>query len=76
MATARQKGRGYEIRVSMGCDMNGKKIVKSKTWIPPKNLTPKQLEKEIERQKVLFEEEVKTGACPNSNIKFEPYSKR
>lgn len=51
MATARQKGRGYEIRVSMGCDMNGKKIVKSKTWIPPKNLTPKQLEKEIERQK-------------------------
>ena len=76
MATARQKGRGYEIRVSMGCDMNGKKIVKSKTWIPTNNLTPKQLEKEIERQKVLFEEEVKTGACPNSNIKFEPYSKR
>lgn len=34
MATARPKGRGYEIRVSMGTDMRGKKIVKSKTWIP------------------------------------------
>lgn len=51
MATARQKGRGYEIRVSMGCDMNGKKIVKSKTWIPPKNLTPKQLEKRLNGKK-------------------------
>lgn len=74
MATARPKGRGYEIRVSMGCDMNGKKIVKSKTWVPDKKYTPKQLEKEIERQKMLFEEEVKTGNCANSNIKFQPYS--
>lgn len=74
MATARRKGRGYEIRVSMGCDMNGRKIVRQKTWIPPTNLTPKQLEKELERQKILFEEEVKTGNCPNSNIKFQPYS--
>ena len=38
MASARQKGRGYEIRVSMGCDMNGKKIVKYKTWVPDKKL--------------------------------------
>lgn len=74
MATARRKGRGYEIRVSMGCDINGRKIVKSKTWVPDKKYTPKQLEKEIERQKMLFEEEVKTGNCPNSNIKFQPYS--
>ena len=76
MATARPKGRGYEIRVSMGTDMRGKKIVKSKTWIPPKNLTQKQLEKELERQKILFEEEVKLGVCPNSNLKFEPYSEK
>ncbi|MBQ7505236.1 MAG: site-specific integrase [Ruminococcus sp.] len=74
MATARIKGRGYEIRVSMGYDMNGKKITKSKTWIPPRNLTQKQLTKELERQKVLFEEEVKTGNCPTSNMKFKEYS--
>lgn len=74
MATARPKGRGYEIRVSMGYDMNGKKITKSKTWVPPKNLTQKQLAKELERQKVLFEEEVKTGNCPTSNMRFKDYS--
>lgn len=51
----------------MGCDMNGKKIVKSKTWVPEKYI-PRQLEKEVERQKMLFEEEVKTGNRANSNI--------
>lgn len=74
MATARAKGRGYEIRVSMGYDMNGTKITKSKTWIPPKQFTPKQLEKELERQKFLFEEEVKTGNCPTSNMRFKMYA--
>ena len=51
----------------MGCDMNGKKIVKSKTWVPEKYI-PRQLEKEVERQKMLFEEEVKTGNRAYSNI--------
>ena len=73
MATARPKGRGYEIRVSMGYDMNGRKIVKSKIWIPPKNLTPKQLQKALEREKVLYEEQVKTGANPDCNIKFAQF---
>ena len=73
MATARPKGRGYEIRVSMGYDMNGRKIVKSKTWIPPKNLTSKQLQKALEREKVLFEEQVKMGNNPDSNIRFAQF---
>ena len=74
MASARRKGRGYEIRVSMGYDVNGKRIVQSKIWIPPKNMTEKQLQKELERQKILYEEEVKLGNCPTSNIKFKAYS--
>ncbi|MED9969321.1 MAG: tyrosine-type recombinase/integrase [Ruminococcus sp.] len=76
MATARPKGNGYEIRVSMGCDMNGKRLMKSKIWKPDKAYSPKQLEKELERQKVLFEEEVKTGNVPTSNIRFKQYSDR
>ena len=52
MATARPKGNGYEIRVSMGCDMNGKRLMKSRIWKPDKVLSPKQLERELERQKV------------------------
>lgn len=76
MATARRKGRGYEIRVSCGVDINGKRLGKSKTWIPDEGLTPRQIEKELERQKVLFEEEVKNGICPDDKIKFVDFSKR
>lgn len=76
MATARKKGRGYEIRVSCGTDINGKKLGKSRTWIPESNMTPRQIEKELERQKVLFEEEVKNGVCPDNRIRFVDFSKR
>ena len=76
MATARQKGRGYEIRVYCGIDINGKRLGKSKTWIPEQGMTPKQIEKELERQKILFEEEVKNGTCPDDKIKFVDFSKR
>lgn len=76
MATARKKGRGYEIRVSCGIDINGKKLGKSKTWIPDEGMTQKQIEKELARQKVLFEEEVKNGICPDNKIRFVDFSKR
>ena len=48
-------------RVSCGYDTNGKQIVRQKTWTPDKNMTPKQIEKEVNRQAVLFEEECKNG---------------
>lgn len=76
MATARKKGRGYEIRVSCGTDVNGKRLGKSKIWIPEPNMTSRQIEKELERQKVLFEEEVKNGVSPDNKIKFVDFSKR
>ena len=76
MATARAKGKGYEIRVYCGLDINGKRIEKSRTWVPESKMTKKQIEKELERQKVLFEEEVKYGICPDDGIKFYDFSKR
>ena len=76
MATARKKGRGYEIRVSCGIDINGKKLGKSKTWIPEDGMTQRQIEKELERQKILFEEEVKTGISPDNKMRFYDFSKR
>ncbi len=74
MATARKRGKGFEIRVHCGFDTNGRKISKSKTWVPDRNYTPKQLEKELERQKIIFEDEVKYGKCSNGNIKFQTFS--
>jgi len=74
MATARKKGRGFEIRVHCGYDTNGRKISKSKIWVPDRNYTPKQLEKELERQKIIFEDEVKYGKCSNGNVKFQTFA--
>ncbi len=76
MATARKKGRGYEIRVYCGVDINGKRLDKSRTWIPDSGMTTRQIEKELERQKILFEEEVRNGICPDDRIKFADFSKR
>lgn len=74
MATARKKGKGFEIRVYCGLDSNYKRIDKSKMWIPADNMTPKQIEKELERQKILFEEEVKTGRCYDNSMRFREFS--
>ncbi len=75
MATARKKGNGYEIRVYCGLDSNYKRIDKSKMWIPDSSMTAKQIEKELDRQKILFEEEVKSGRSYNCNMRFNEFSK-
>lgn len=37
-------------------------------------MTPKQIEKELKRQVILFEESVKNGSCFDSNTRFADYS--
>lgn len=67
MATIRKRGTSYQIRVSCGADVNGKKIIESMTWKPEPNMTPKQIEKELQRQSVLFEEKIKKGTVKKDN---------
>ena len=76
MATITKRNNSYEIRVSCGYDLSGKQVRVSKTWTPPPNLTQKQTEKELARQVVLFEEQVRTGQFINNNIKFETLAKQ
>lgn len=76
MATARWKGKSYEIRVSCGRDINGKKIEKSMTWKPAPGMTERQKQKELERQMFLFEQKVKNGICPDGSITFKQLSDR
>lgn len=77
MATVRKRYNGnYQIRVFCGLNSKGQRIDKSMTWKPPKGMTQKQIEKELERQKVLFEQEVKSGYCYDSNITFEMMSNK
>lgn len=73
MATYRKRKGGYEIRVSAGYDSTGKQIMRQFTWHPG-NLTPKQEEKELQRQIVAFEKKVKQGYVIDEKMTFEKYA--
>ena len=71
MACVRKKKNGnYEIIVSLGYNVEHKKIIKTTTYVPDKTMTEKAAKKEAERQAVLFEEKVKNGEYGNSKIKL------
>lgn len=59
MATAVKRGNSYKITVSCGYTIDGKQIRMHKTWIPGPGMTERQVKKELEREKVLFEEDCK-----------------
>lgn len=76
MANITKRGDTYTIRVSAGYDINGKKMLRNMTWKPEPGMTKRQIEKELERQAVLFEESVKNGLCMGSNIKFANFAEK
>lgn len=76
MATVSKRGDTYRIRVSCGYDINGKQIIKSSTWNPEPGMTAKQIEKELQRQTVLFEERCKSGRFLNGGIKFADFAEK
>jgi hypothetical protein len=64
----------YEIRVSLGRDIHGKQIFKYMSWTPEPAMKPKQIEKELERQKVLFEERCRSGKVLDTSTKFADFA--
>ena len=73
MATIQKRNNNYSIRVSCGYDTRGKQIIRSMTWKPEDGMTPKQIEKELKRQTVLFEESCMKGFQTKA-IKFETFA--
>lgn len=73
MATIRKRGDSYQIRVSTGYDTKGNHKEQSMTWKPPEGMTERQIQKELNRQAVMFEESVNRG-FKSSAIKFEELS--
>ena len=75
MATIRKRGDTYQIRVSVGYDIEGKQITRTKSWKPTPKMTEKQIEKELNRQATLFEEDVKNGLVGDNKQKFSDYAR-
>ena len=70
MATIRKRGNTYQIRVSTGYDTKGRHKEQAMTWIPPEGMTERQIQKELNRQAVMFEEACNRG-FRTSAIKFQ-----
>ncbi len=75
MASIRKRGNSYLIVVSRGYDYQGNRLKSAqKTVHPPQGLTPKQTEKWLNEQAVLFEMEVKHTAPVDKSITFAEYT--
>ena len=74
MASIEKRNNGYRIVVSCGYDINGKQVRRSITYKPESGMTLKQIEKEVQRQAVLFEEQCLNGqAAADGRIKLDEY---
>ncbi len=70
MASITKRGNTYRIRVFVGTDMTGKKLMKSTTFTPPDGVTPKKAEKLAQEYALEFERHCKGYAVLNENMRF------
>lgn len=66
-----KKGISYNIRVFVGTDVDGKKKFKTITWKPKEGMTKRQIEKELQKIAVHFEEECLKDGKTTKKIKFQ-----
>ena len=71
-----KKGVSYLIRSYSGYYSNGRQIEKTMTWKPEPGMTPRQIEKAVNEQAVLFEKKVREGKYIDSNIRFSDFVDR
>lgn len=70
MPAITKRGKSFQIVVSTGLDVNGKKIRKTTTFKPPENVTPKKAEKLATEFAMDFERKCKGLTSLNENMRF------
>lgn len=75
MATIRKRGDSYQIMVSCGYDTKGAHKEQTMTWKPEKGMTERQIQKELNRVAVKFEESCISGQI-TSTVKFEDFAEQ
>lgn len=76
MATIRRRPNGtYEIKVSCGYGVDEKQRNQYKSYKPEPGMTKRQIEKEVQRQAILFEEDCKRGQI-TAAVKFETFAEQ
>lgn len=70
MANITQRGNTFRIRVFVGTDTDGKKIMKSTTFTPPKDVTAKKAEKLAQEYAFEFERQCRGYTQFNDSMRF------
>ena len=73
MATIRKRGNTYQIRVSCGYDSKGNQVIQTTSWKPEPSMKARQVEKEVQKQAMLFEDKCLKGQV-TANVKFEDFA--
>ncbi len=77
MANIQKRGDSYRIRVSDGFDPEtGARRYRTMTWTPEPGMTENQIEKELKRQAVLFEEFCRKQTAEGDGMSFDAFVKR
>lgn len=77
MASIRERNGSYQITVSCGYDIRGKKLLETTTYTPDPSLTPKRREKAVQEFAQQFEAKVKAGLVMSGNkITLQEFSER
>ncbi len=74
MATIEKRGNSYRITVSLGYDVDGRQIKERITWTPPSGMTARQIQKELNREAVRFEDQCRQKGVRGGNIKLEQFA--
>ena len=75
MANVRKRGNSYQIRVSAGYDSEFRQVIQTFTWKPTPGMTERQIENEVARQTIMFEEYCKKGIV-TVNVKFKEFAEK
>ena len=69
--TKRDGSCSYCLRVSNGYDREGRQVLVNRTYTTPPGLTGRKLERELQRQAVEFEQEVRNGLNLDTDMKLD-----
>lgn len=69
-----KRGASYRFIVSNGFDSSGKRITHKKTWKPPEGMTPRQIEKAVQRAAMDFERSIEQGYSLDNKQTFADYA--
>ena len=77
MASIKERSGSYQITVSCGRDIYGKKLIETTTYTPDPSLTPKKRQKAVEEFARQFEADIKNGiAMDGRKITLKEFTDR